>query len=477
MLFGGIDVGTTGVKIIICDELGNIAASISRDFKFPQESLPEGYSEQDPKIWWEEVKIGMKLIVKELKKKKLSPPDIVAISIDSTSGTVFPIDEKCEPLRNALMYNDNRAEMEANEINEISKDFYLKFNATFALSKILWIIRNEPQIFEKTYKFVHAADFLAGHLMNDFSFSDSSNTLKTGYDIIKKRWPSFIEELGISLELLPKVVQPGEKIGNISEDCAKETGFSTSTNVVAGVTDATAGVIASGAVHLGDIFNIIGTTLVERVVTKNLIIDKEGRVYCHSLPTGFLPGGASNVGGECLKKYFPDGDLKEMDQKSIDYKPSNLIIYPLARTGERFPFINPSAKHFIVGKPKDKYHLYTGYLEAIGFVEKWILEVLEELGAKLGNTVSSTGGGAYSKEWCQIRADILNKIIRRPVIIESAMGSAILAATFAHYKDIIKTTKKMVHIKDEFHPNLEMNKKYNPIYKKFREECNKRNYK
>ncbi|MFX1449271.1 MAG: FGGY-family carbohydrate kinase [Promethearchaeota archaeon] len=478
MLFGGIDVGTTGVKVIISDDQGNIISSVSRNFKLPELSLPEGYSEQDPKIWWHEVKKALKLTINDLETKFMFASDIKAISVDSTSGTVFPIDKSHAPLHNALMYNDNRAIKEAMEINDVSQDFYLKFKPSFALSKILWIIKNQPKIYENTYKFVHATDYLIGNLTGDFSISDSSTTLKTGYDIIKKCWPSFLEKLGINLDKLPDVTQPGEKVGEISKDCAKETGLSTATNVVAGVTDSTAGVIAAGAVNPGDIFNVIGTTLVERVVTKKLIIDNIGRVYCHLLPTGnFLPGGASNVGGEVLSKYFPNDNLKVMDKKSIEYKPSNLIIYPLARKGERFPFINPSAESFVIGQPKDKYHLFTGCLEAVAFVERWILELFKELGAKLGDTVYSTGGGAYSNEWCQIRADILNKIVRRPMIVESAMGSAILAATYAFYDNLNKATKNMVHYKDHFVPNLQMKKIYDPIYKKFREECDKRNYK
>ncbi|MFX0134212.1 MAG: FGGY-family carbohydrate kinase [Candidatus Hodarchaeota archaeon] len=477
LLFGGIDVGTTGVKVIIADEQGNIISSISQDFEFPKVSLPEGYSEQNPKIWWDELKSTLKLIIRDLEGKFLFASDIKAISVDSTSGTIIPIGRNHEPLHNALMYNDNRAINEAKKINEVSQDFYLKFKPSFALSKILWFRENKPKIFIDTYKFVHAADYLVGHLTGDFSTSDSSNTLKTGYDIINKQWPPFFEDLGINLEKLPEVVQPGQKIGEISKKCAEETGLSTATNVVAGVTDGTAGVIASGAVNPGDIFNVIGTTLVEKVVTKKLIIDKKGRIYCHQLPTGnFIPGGASNVGGEVLKKHFPNDNLKVMDRKSTEYKPSNLIIYPLARKGERLPFINPSAESFVVGKPKDKYHLFTGCLEAVAYVERWILEILKKLGAKLGTTVYSTGGGAYSNEWCQIRADILNKIIRRPMIVESAMGAAILAASYAYYKNLENATKNMVHYRDHFEPTSEMKKKYDVIYNKFREECNKRNY-
>ncbi|NVM02174.1 MAG: hypothetical protein HWN67_07550 [Candidatus Helarchaeota archaeon] len=478
LLFGGIDVGTTGVKVIISDEQGNVISSISHDFKFSKLSLPDGYSEQNPKIWWEELKSTLKLIIRDLEGKFLFASDIKAISVDSTSGTIIPIDKNHEPLHNALMYNDNRSINEAKKINDLSQDFYLKFKPSFALSKILWFRENKPKMYINTYKFVHAADYLVGKLTGDFSISDSSNSLKTGYDIIRKRWPPFFEELGITLDKLPEVVQPGEKIGEITKKCAEETGLSTATNVVAGVTDGTAGVIASGAVNPRDIFNVIGTTLVERVVTKKLIIDKEGRIYCHQLPTGnFLPGGASNVGGEVLKKHFPNDNLKVMDKKSTEYKPSNLIIYPLARKGERLPFINPLAESFVVGEPKDKYHLFTGCLEAVAYVERWILDILKKLGAKLGTTVYSTGGGAYSDEWCQIRADVLNKIIRRPMIVESAMGAAILAAKYAIYKDLVKATKKMVHYRDHFVPNSEMKKIYEAIYKKFRDECDKRNYK
>ncbi|MHA1298816.1 MAG: FGGY-family carbohydrate kinase [Candidatus Helarchaeota archaeon] len=477
MLFGGIDVGTTGVKVIICDEWGQIAASASRDFNFPKTNLPEGHSEQDPKIWWKELKAALKTIIKDLERNFIFASDIKAISVDSTSGTIIPLDQYNTPIHNALMYNDNRAIKEAALINEVSGDFYLRFKPSFALSKILWFKINRPKLFHRTFRFVHATDFLIGHLTGDFSLSDSSNSLKTGYDILKKRWPSFLEEIGIGLDKLPQVVQPGEKIGDISKECAKETGLSPATTVVAGLTDGTAGVIASSAVNLGDIFNVIGTTMVERVVTKKMIVDRKGRVYCHSLPTGFLPGGASNVGGECLKKFFPNDDLSEMDRKTTEYKPSNLLIYPLARKGERFPFVNPSVKGFILGEPKNNYHLYTGYLEGVAYVEKWILEILEELGAKLGDSVFSTGGGAYSEEWCQIRADILNKTIKRPEIVESAMGPAILAAAYAIHKDLAHATNVMVHIKDEFHPVSKMNKKYEELYKIFREQCEKRNYK
>jgi len=476
-LFGGIDVGTSGVKVIICDEFGAIVSSISRKFRFPELKTPEGYAEQDPNIWWNEVKKALKMTIKDLENKFIFSSDIKAISVDSTSGTILPINKDHFPIHNALMYNDYRATKEADLINEIAKDFYLKFKPSFALSKILWIKLNEPKLYHNAHRFVHAADFLIGNLTGNFSLSDSSNTLKTGYDIIKKRWPSFLEELGITLDKLPQVVSPGEKVGDISKTCAKETGLSTATSVVAGATDSVAGVIASGAVTPGDIFNVIGTTLVERVVTKKLIVDKKGRIYCHSLPTGFLPGGASNVGGEVLKKYFPNEDLKIMDKKSVEYKPSNLIIYPLARKGERLPFINPKAESFVIGKPENKFHLFTGCLEAIAFVEKWILELLKDLGAKLGNYVYSTGGGAYSDEWCQIRSDILGKVVRRPEIVESAMGSAILAATYGKYGDLTLATKKMVHIRNEFRPDSYLTKIYNDIYKKFREECDKRNYK
>jgi len=112
--------------------------------------------------------------------------------------------------------------------------------------------------------------------------------------------------------------------------------------VVAGATDGTASFIASGAVAPGEWNSTLGTTLVVRGVSRELIKDPSGGVYCHAHPMGYwLPGGASSTGGECLKHSFPGEDWAALDREALARAPTALVVYPLARVGERLPFHQP----------------------------------------------------------------------------------------------------------------------------------------
>ncbi|MCD5401948.1 hypothetical protein LR013_05110, partial [candidate division NPL-UPA2 bacterium] len=237
---------------IVCDERGRVLARSSRPLiAASQERLPEGWVEQDPLSWWEGALSCLQEVVASLKGEGISPEEIRAISVTSTSGTIIPLGADNEPLRRAIMFNDNRAVEEARLANKAGEQLTAKlgysFQPSFALSKILWIKRKEPKTYSLCKKFIHAADFIIGKLTGDYSTTDSSNALKTGYDLVDKRWPRFISQaLEISPQLLPEVVSPGTVIGSISPECARETGLSHETLVAAGMTDGTASLISIG---------------------------------------------------------------------------------------------------------------------------------------------------------------------------------------------------------------------------------------
>lgn len=478
MYFLGLDVGTQGVRAVISDEVGELIAKSSRPIASDsKKKLPERWAEQAPLSWWEGVSLCLKEVIASLREKGISSQEIKAISVTSTSGTVLSLGEGDEPLRKAIMYNDSRAVEEARLVNEAGKNLVAKlgyqFKPSFALSKILWLKRHEPKIYNRTKRFIHAGDFIVGKLTGDYSTTDTSNALKTGYDLVDKRWPRFISrDLEIPHRLFPEVVTPGTPIGSISPACAIETGLSRKTAVTAGTTDGTASLISTGVASPGEWVSTVGTTLVVKGISEKLVKDKEGRVYCHLHPDGFwLPGGASSVGGECLKDRFADENLTELDRHVMDKVPTHLIIYPLVRTGERFPFVNPEAEGFIIGRARDKYELYGAYLEGVGLVERWIYELLEELGAEVGERIWTAGGGAKSREWLQIRANILNKTLIRPKIVESAFGAAIVAASRTVYPNLIEATRKMVRVDLEVAPEAQALRPYEVKYRKFRDAC------
>ncbi len=474
----GLDVGTQGVRAVVCDEEGNVLAQASEQFAPADqvELLPPGWAEQNPSDWWDAAVVCLNAVTEHLRQSGGDPSDIKAVSVDSTSGTVVVLDRTGEPLRPAIMYNDTRAVTEAAECNSAGADLVEKlayrFSAAFALPKILWVRRNQPDVFERAL-FVHAADYIAGRLTGNFLTSDTSNALKTGYDLIEHRWPDFIEsQIAVPLDKLPKVVSPGDVIGEVSGECAGLTGLARGTLVVAGVTDGTAGFLASGAVKVGDWNSTIGTTLVIRGVSRELIKDPQGRIYSHAHPDGYwLPGGASNCGAECLRHLFQGRDLDHLNAYVPQYSPTALLVYPLVRTGERLPFVDPTAEGFIVGEPRDSRELYAAYLEGVGYVERWCYELLAELGAEIGDTIFTTGGGARSPEWMQVRADILNKRVVRPVSTECAMGTAAVAASKTVYADLETAVQAMIKPGESVDPDPMRTELYEQRYRAFRSAC------
>lgn len=483
MLFMGIDVGTTGVRSLICDEEGKIVAQSEvslKDAVCPD--LPPGYSEQIPEKWWIAVKESILRVTDKINKKGYSPRDILALACDSTSGTIIPVDKKGRPLYNALMYNDTRAIKQASIINKVARDFVdkigHKFKPSDALCKILWIKQHLPSLYKNTYKFIHAADFITGKLSGNFSISDESNSLKTGYDIIDRKWPDFIEKrLGISIDLLPRVLPSGDAIGEITYSTAKQVGLAAGISIRGGATDGTASFISSGAYQEGDWNSTLGTTLVVKGISRRLIKDPVGRIYCHRHPDGYwLPGGASSSGGECLEKKFKNKRLESLNSMVPKYTPTSIFVYPLVRKGERLPFVNPRAEGFIVGTPKDEYELYTAYLEGIAYVEKWIYEVVSLLGAKVGDKIYTSGGGNKSNPWLQIRADVLQKTLVKAKFTSAALGCAILAASRTFYTCLKEATRNMVGEKTEIHPRSKYADLYEERYTYFRKLCRKRGY-
>jgi sugar (pentulose or hexulose) kinase len=481
MHFLGIDLGTGGVRVIICDERGSSQASCSIALQGAKVSdLPPGFHEQRVETWWPAALQAIVGALRQFKKAGRSPREISAIGITSTSGTVVPLDEHDEPLRSALMYNDARAIREAEELNEKHPEFLAKagwsFQPSFALPKILWVMRREPQVARAVRRWAHAGDYLVGRLTGEFGASDYSTALKTGYDLLNLCWPPFLETaVGLPPKAFPRVLAPGEAIGTVCAAAARQTGLRRGTVVCAGMTDASAALFAAGACEPGDWNTALGTTLGIKGITRSLLRDPHGRVYSHRHPMGFwLPGAASNVGGDCLEAAFPGRDLPELDGKAWGRGPSSVLLYPLARRGERFPFVRPQAEGFRLGQPRDEIDLYRGHLEGVAFTERLGYEVLVGLGAETGARIHATGGGSRSPVWLQIRADVLGKTLIRPRLPESAFGAALLAASNIAYRNVTEAVHGMVRIDSVCEPRSP--DLYEEKYRRFREACRERGY-
>lgn len=473
-VFIGIDVGTGGVRALAATASGQVVARSESVFKL---SPPrEDRHEQDPAAWWNAVCLACRDLAKAVR-----PQDVAALAIDGTSGTLVAVDDAGTPLRPAIMYNDPRAQTQAAILNNAAGAFCDKlgyrFAASYALPKIAWIRDQEPAVYERAARFIHQADYIIGRLTGNFAVSDYSNALKTGYDLIDECWPAWIETaLGVT-DRLPGIVAPGTPVAEISEAGARETGLPKGLPVVTGATDGTAACIASGAKHVGDYNTTLGTTLVFKGIGERICTHPDGIIYSHKLPgRRWLPGAASNTGGDWIPKLFPGENLKALDDAATLMLPTRCIAYPLVRAGERFPFLASNAHGFQSPEPAGKVERFAACLQGTAFVERMAYEVLDAAAATSEGQVFSTGGGSRSNVWMQCRADVTRRALHRPSCPESAYGSAVLAASGTYYDGLWQAVDAMVCVAQTFRPNPERVSIYDDLYGRFLAEIEGRGY-
>ncbi|MGC8805280.1 MAG: FGGY-family carbohydrate kinase, partial [Candidatus Ratteibacteria bacterium] len=474
--FIGIDIGTQGTRVVCVDENGKVHATSEDAFAQNTSDTPEGWHQQNPEQWWNSTVVCLRKIIPHIQVKKIR-----GISVSSTSGTLCFLDKNYQPLIPAIMYNDKRSEKEAKCLNEtlryLTEKMGYQFNSSFGLAKILWVKNHTPEIFEKTVRIVHAADYITGKLSGNFGISDYTNVLKSGYDLIEGKWPDDIENVfGIPLVKLPEVVASGAVIGTINSECSAQTDIPSGVPVVAGMTDGCASLVSTGAVAPGQWNSTLGTTLVIKGVTKHILKDPAGRIYNHRHPDGYwLPGGASNTGGDYIAKTFDRKKWQYLDKRAAEIIPTGKICWPLSGKGERFPFVNSEAQGFQSENCNEE-TLYAACLEGVGYIEKLAYQTIEELGARITDNIRIAGGATKSETWNRIRASILNKTLLQPENPCAAYGAAILAASRTHFDNLQQACRTMVKIAREYHPDKALVEQYHKLYQQFVEKLKEKHY-
>ncbi|MCD6518779.1 MAG: FGGY-family carbohydrate kinase [Anaerolineae bacterium] len=478
----GLDVGTQGVRALIVDLQGKVRSEASEAFP-PETILTEGGRfEQDPSLWRRMVFQVLAQAVGGLSEGG-SAEQIVALSVTSTSGTLCLADEQGAPIGPAMMYSDARAAEVAAEVQEagqaVAAKMGTRFSASWALCKLHWLQKHQPGRLAEARWWTSPTDLVIGWLSGEWGRMDWSNALKWGYDLLDLAWPAFIsEKLGLPLERFPRVQAPGERVGRVLPAVAEATGLSPRTWVVAGATDGVASQLASGAASPGEWNSTLGTTLVLKGVSKGLLRDPLGRLYCHKHPDGdfWLPGGASNTGADCLTLRFDPQRFAELDALALKKSPTELIVYPLMRKGERFPFLSPEAEGFVEGQTDDEGALFAGYLEGLAYVERLAYQVVEELGGEVKGAIHVVGGTTQSEAGLQIRADVLGRPLLVPQVPVGAMGAAILAARGLAFPSVREAVSEMVHYVRTVEPRPGYHVLYQERYERFLALCQQKGY-
>lgn len=194
--FIGVDLGTQGLRVVILDEKGTIIANAEQGFILS----PAMRMEQDPGEWWTICRSCLSKAAAQLQPEQRNR--IRAVAVDSTSGTVIPMDQQYRPLHPAIMYSDQRSGAQAKKCTAAAQQFqshgFTGFSTSTGLSKMVWFAETFPEKAAHIFKWIHAADFITGKLCGVWNVTDYTNVLKSGYDLSALKWPDYISEtLGI----------------------------------------------------------------------------------------------------------------------------------------------------------------------------------------------------------------------------------------------------------------------------------------
>lgn len=476
MLYIGVDLGTSAVKLLLMNEAGHIEKIVSREYPL---SFPHsGWSEQNPYDWYDKTLDGLKELLSECDKSLVD-----GISFGGQMHGLVTLDAQDEVVRPAILWNDGRTTEETAYLNEqIGRERLTGYTANIAFAgftapKILWMQKNEPDLWAKVKRIMLPKDYLAYRLSGTFctDYSDASGMLLM--DVKNKCWSKEMMEIcHVSREQLPDLYESFEVVGTLKKEIASELGVPETVKVIAGAGDNAAAAVGTGTVGANHCNLSLGTSGTLFVSSDKFGVDEHNALHSFAHADGGYHLMGCMLSAASCNKWWMDEILKTKDyageQKGIQTLGENQVFYLPYLMGERSPHNNPDARAMFVGMSMDttREDMTLAVLEGVAFGLRDSLEVARSLGIRIDSS-RICGGGAKSPLWRQIIAAVMNVKLE---IIESeegpGYGAAILAAVgCGTFESVESACEKLVKVVDTVEPDPELVQKYEEKYQKFKQ--------
>lgn len=475
MLYIGVDLGTSAVKLLLMDEKGKIRNIVSKEYPlfFPH----PGWSEQNPEDWFSKSIEGLKELVSEEDKK-----NVAGISFGGQMHGLVILDENDEVIRSAILWNDGRTTKETDYLNNVvGKDKLSAYTANIAFAgftapKILWVKANEPENFARIRKIMLPKDYLAYKLCGAFctDMSDASGMLLL--DVKNRKWSKeMLDICGITESQLPTLHESYDKVGTLKPEIAKELGFPENTVIAAGAGDNAAAAVGTGTVGDGMCNISLGTSGTIFISSESFGVDSNNALHSFDHADGHYHLMGCMLSAASCNKWWMDEIIGTEDyaseQKKIDKLGENHVFFLPYLMGERSPWNDPDARATFTGITMDttRTDMTQAVLEGVAFATRDMYEIAKSLGVKIERT-KICGGGAKSPLWRKMIANILNLKVDVPMCEEGpSMGGAMLAmVACGEYASVEDAAKAIVGVKETEEPDPELVAKYDVKYKQFR---------
>jgi xylulokinase len=440
----GIDVGTGGTRAVLIDEHGKVLASRTSEH-VPFASPRTGWAEQDPHDWWRACGEAVRRLLTET---NTDPSAIACVGFSGQMHGAVLLDKRGEVLRPALIWCDQRTAAEAQELTRtIGEKMIIDRTCNpaltnFTLTKLMWVRKHEPELFARYLTLQLPKDYVRYRLTGAYGMdvADASGTLLL--DVANRRWSAeMAKAAGIEMSSLPPLSECADVCGTVSAEGAAATGLLKGTPVVAGAGDQAAGAVGLGVVKIGAVHATIGTSGVVFASTDRPALDPRGRLhtFCHAVKDRWHLMGVTQAAGLSLR-WFRDtfGSAAQGDRDIYDRLADEAAAVPVGSDGvfwapylmgERTPHLDPDARAALVGLAAShgRGHIIRAILEGVAFSLKDTFSIFDEMKVPVAN-IRLGGGGARSKLWRQIQADVYAHAVE---IVEAEEGAAYGAALLA----------------------------------------------
>ena len=476
MLYIGIDLGTSAVKLLMMDETGKIVKIVSKEYPlyFPH----PGWSEQNPEDWFAASMAGLEELLEGSDRSQ-----VAGISFGGQMHGLVILDSEDKVIRPAILWNDGRTAKETDYLNQvIGKDKLSEYTANIAFAgftapKILWVKENEPENFARICKIMLPKDYLAYMLSGVFctDVSDASGMLLL--DVKNRTWSEPMMEIcGVKREQLAQIFESYEAVGCVKPEIAAKLGIPENVKVAAGGGDNAAAAVGTGTVGDGRCNISLGTSGTIFISSDKFGVDKYNALHAFAHSDGHYHLMGCMLSAASCNKWWMDEIIGTKDyaneQKQIEKLGENHVFFLPYLMGERSPHNDPAARATFIGMTMDttRADMTQAVLEGVAFGLRDSFEVAKSLGIRIERTKIS-GGGAKSPLWKNIIANVLGISVDVTESEEGpSMGGAMLAmVACGAYPDVQSAADAIVKVVDSIDPDPELVEKYNARYEQFRQ--------
>ena len=477
MLYIGVDLGTSAVKLLLMDEKGEIKNVISREYPlfFPH----PGWSEQNPEDWKKAVLEG----IPELLKGQ-DASQVAGIGAGGQMHGLVVLDENDDVIRPAILWNDGRTQKQVDYLNEdIGRDVLSERTANIAFAgftapKILWMRENEPELFARIRKIMLPKDYINYILtgVHCTDYSDASGMLLL--DVKNRCWSREMLDLcGITEDQMPKLFESYECVGTLKPEIAACLGLPASVRVAAGAGDNAAAAVGTGTVGEGGCNISLGTSGTVFISSEHFGVDPHNALHSFAHADGGYHLMGCMLSAASCNKWLMENVLGTSDfaaeQAPItdDRLGNNGVFFLPYLMGERSPINDVLARGTFTGMTMDtgRVDMVQAMLEGVAFAIRDSVEVARSLGIQI-NRSNICGGGAKSPLWKKIMANVLNIELDSSESEQGpGMGGAMLAmVACGAYPTVKAACDAIVHVTSTVKPDPEIAARYEKRYSQFR---------